>query len=90
MKKIKLRTIALLAIILGTLPLNAEPIQLATWTFETGYDVNENVYTPNDSPWAEISAQWFNAGAPIIIANEAVGETSNYSITGKTSRYWQL
>ena len=90
MKKSKLQILVLLALFLGNLPLSADPIELAKWTFETGYDVNENVYTPNDSPWAEVGAQWFNAGAPIFIANESVGTLSDYTITGKTSRYWQL
>ena len=90
MKKSKMQILVLLALFLGNLPLSADPIELAKWTFETGYDVNENVYTPNDSPWAEVGAQWFNAGAPIFIANESVGTLSDYTITGKTSRYWQL
>ena len=67
MKKSKLQILVLLALFWGNLPLSADPIELAKWTFETGYDVNENVYTPNDSPWAEVGAQWFNAGAPISL-----------------------
>lgn len=90
MKKSKLQILVLLTLFLGNLPLSADPIELAKWTFDTGYDVNENVYTPNDSPWAEVGAQWFNAGAPTFIANESVGTLSDYTITGKTSRYWQL
>ena len=63
---------------------------LASWTFDTGYSVAGNVYTPNDETWAEIKAQWFNAGAPQFVANEAVGEAADYIVTGKTSRYWQV
>lgn len=62
---------------------------LASWTFETGYDVSSLTYTPN----AEASSNetgWFNAGQPIILPNVYVGTQSDYHITGKSARYWQF
>ena len=73
----------------------ADVTTLASWTFDTGYDVSDNVYTPNASDadaYSAATAHWFNAGAPIIRANTILdgGNTSNYYVTGKTSRYWYL
>ncbi|MBQ8115560.1 MAG: chitobiase/beta-hexosaminidase C-terminal domain-containing protein [Prevotella sp.] len=65
-------------------------VQLASWTFEGGYDVSGNVYTPNSGTWAEVGATWFTAGAPQILADEAVGTQTDYVVTGKSSRYWLL
>lgn len=65
-------------------------VQLASWTFEGGYDVSGNVYTPNSGTWAEVGATWFVDGAPQILADEAVGTQTDYVVTGKSSRYWQL
>ena len=65
-------------------------VQLASWTFEGGYDVSGNVNTPNSGTWAEVGATWFAAGAPQILADEAVGTQTDYVVTGKSSRYWQL
>jgi len=90
MKKQSLFCVILLALLTGWLPMKADPVQLASWTFEAGYTVEGNVYTPNTEAWAEVSAQWFNAGQPQIVADEAIGTASDYVITGKTSRYWQL
>ena len=89
MKKNKF-LLSLLALALGSLHTQADPVQLASWTFETGYTVEENVYTPNSNEWAEVGTQWFNAVQPLIAANEAVSITKPAYITGKTSRYWQL
>ena len=63
---------------------------LASWTFDTGYNVAENVYTPNKSDWAEVGTQWFKDGQPQILPNTFVGTQSNYYVTGKTSRYWGI
>jgi len=90
MKKTNSFFLTLLALVLGMTNVNAESVQLASWTFETGYTVEENVYTPNSSDWAEVGAQWFNAGQPLVVANEAVSITKPFYLTGKTSRYWQL
>ena len=66
----------------------ADSTQLATWTFDTGYDVSSDVYTPNSNEWAEISTQWFNTSTPQFLPDEAVSAKSDYILTGKTSRYW--
>ncbi len=73
-----------------TFVLAQESTQLAKWTFDTGYTVADGVYTPNSDSWAEVKTQWFNNGQPIIVANEAVGNAADYTITGKTARYWAI
>lgn len=83
----------LLVALMAILPLAVsadETTQLAKWTFDTGYTVADNVYTPNSEAYAESDTQWFNAGAPTIVANEAVGTASDYTLSASTSRYWSL
>ena len=89
MKRKKL-LFSLLALASVVLQAQADPVQLASWTFDTGYTVEDNVYTPNDGEWAEVSTQWFSAVQPLIAANEAVSITKPFYVTGKTSRYWQI
>lgn len=67
-----------------------EPVQLAKWTFDTGYTVEDNVYTPNSDAYAESGSKWFSAGAPVIVANESVGSATDYTISGNSSRTWAL
>lgn len=67
-----------------------EPVQLAKWTFDTGYTVEGNVYTPNSDAYAESGSKWFSAGAPVIVANESVGSATDYTISGNSSRTWAL
>ena len=64
--------------------------ELANWTFETGYDVADGVYTPNESEWTAVGAQWFNAGAPSFLPNSAAGNAADYMVTASTARYWEL
>lgn len=88
--RIKTITLALLALLGLPLGIAAESTQLATWNFATGYDTSGNVYTPNGSTeWAETTA-WFKSGQPSIIANKAVGNTSDYVLSAMTARYWQF
>lgn len=89
----KLNFISLLVMLLSmmTVKANAQSTQLASWTFDTGYDVAENVYTPNSNAWAAVGALWFKDGQPSFIANEAVGTPSDYVMTAMSEgRYWQL
>lgn len=44
---------ALLSLLLLSLTTTAQTT-LASWTFDTGYDVVENVYTPNTNNWAQV------------------------------------
>ena len=90
MKRNRFFLLTLLALITGVLPMAADPIQLASWTFSTGYTVEENVYTPNTEAYAEGDNKWFKDGQPTIAANEAVGNAADYVVTGKTARYWRL
>ena len=88
----KFLSLKLMAALLTLMPLtaSADPVQLASWTFETGYDVSDLTYTPNSEAAADVTG-WFNGGQPVILANEAVGDKSNYTLTGMSSgRYWQL
>ena len=51
---------ALLALLL--VPSNAKAVELASWTFETGYNNSDLVYTPNTDSWAQIGSK-YTAGA---------------------------
>ena len=90
MKKNHIFLLTLLACLTASLPVKADATQLAKWTFDSGYTVANNVYTPNADDWAAVSAQWFNAGQPVIVADEAIGTATDYTLSGSTSRYWQL
>ncbi len=68
----------------------ADPTTLASWTFDTGYDVADNVYTPNTNDWAQVDTHWFKDGQPQILPNTFVGTQSDYYVTGKTARYWGI
>ena len=82
----------MLVALLALLPFTAaaQSVQLASWTFDTGYTVAENVYTPNSDAYAESGNKWFSDGTPVIVANTAIGTVSDYVMSGKTSRYWAL
>lgn len=86
----KMKSLGLMLIGLGMSISSMAQTELANWTFETGYDVADGVYTPNESEWTEVTAQWFNAGAPSFLPNSAVGNAADYMVTASTSRYWQL
>lgn len=52
----------LLVAILALLPMTAaaqDATQLAKWTFDTGYTVDGNVYTPNTDEWAQVGWNGF-------------------------------
>lgn len=90
MKRNLLNGLLFLLVSLFATTAKAQSTQLASWTFETGYDVAENVYTPNSNAWAAVGAQWFKDGQPKFVANEAVGNAADYIVTGSTARYWEL
>ena len=91
MKRNLLNGLLFLLVSLFATTAKAQSTQLASWTFETGYDVAENVYTPNSNAWAAVGALWFKDGQPSFIANEAVGTPSDYVMTAMSEgRYWQL
>ena len=89
MKKSFLTT--LLFAILALLPesVSAEATQLAKWTFDTGYDVSENVYTPNSSEWAQIGWNGFGT-LPKILPNEFTGTQGDYYVSAKGTRFWGI
>jgi len=72
----------------------ADPTTLASWTFDTEYDVVENVYTPNGT--AKVSSEAASKTSAIwtwnqqILPNTYIGTQSNYYVSGKTARYWYL
>lgn len=91
MKKNFLNGLLLMLASLFATSAKAESVQIANWTFETGYDVAENVYTPNSNAWAAVGHFWFKDGQPKFVANEAVGNAADYVMTAQSEgRYWQL
>lgn len=91
MKKNFLNGLLLMLVSLFATSAKAESVQIANWTFETGYDVAENVYTPNSNAWAAVGHFWFKDGQPKFVANEAVGNAADYVMTAQSEgRYWQL
>lgn len=74
--KNRIFTTGLLAASLAALPLAASADTLAEWNFEASDD---------------IAVTWFNAGAPEIAPDVAVGDASAYLLTAwSEGRYWQL
>lgn len=91
MKKNLLTGLLLMLVSLFATSAKAESVQIANWTFDTGYDVAENVYTPNSNAWAAVGHFWFKDGQPKFVANEAVGNAADYVMTAQSEgRYWQL
>lgn len=91
MKKNFLNGLLLMLVSLFATSAKAESVQIASWTFDTGYDVAENVYTPNSNPWAAVGHFWFKDGQPKFVTNEAVGNAADYIMTAQSEgRYWQL
>ncbi|MBR6605078.1 MAG: Ig-like domain-containing protein [Prevotella sp.] len=91
MKKNLLNGLLLMLASLFATSAKAESVQIANWTFDTGYDVAENVYTPNSNAWAAVGHFWFKDGQPKFVANEAVGNAADYVMTAQSEgRYWQL
>ena len=91
MKKNLLNGLLLMLVSLFATSAKAESVQIANWTFDTGYDVAENVYTPNSNAWAAVGHFWFKDGQPKFVANEAVGNAADYVMTAQSEgRYWQL
>lgn len=91
MKKNFLNGLLLMLVSLFATSAKAESMQIANWTFDTGYDVAENVYTPNANAWAAVGHFWFKDGQPKFVANEAVGNAADYIMTAQSEgRYWQL
>ena len=82
----------LLVCLFALLPLTAvaeETTQLAKWTFDTGYTVTDNVYTPNTEDWAEIGWNGFGT-LPQILPNEFTGNQSDYYVSAKGTRFWGI
>ncbi len=89
MKKNLLKMCGVMLALLSVPDVTLAQTTLASWTFETDYDVSELTYTPNTSASSDVTG-WFNAGQPIILPNTYTGTQSNYSLTGKSARYWQF
>ena len=66
-----------------------ETVQLAKWTFDTGYTVAENVYTPNSDDWAAIGWNGFGT-LPTILPNEYEGTQTDYYVSAKGTRFWGI
>lgn len=73
----------------------AQTQELASWTFETGYEttVQDGItyYTPSDKEWSESGAVWFSDHAPHIYPNNSVTAPDGYIVTAQSEgRYWQI
>ena len=82
----------LLVALLGLLPLTASAqntTQLAKWTFDTGYTVTDNVYTPSTNDWAAIGWNGFGT-LPCILPNEFNGNQNDYYVSAKGTRFWGI
>ena len=82
----------LLVALMTLLPLAVsadETVQLAKWTFDTGYTVAENVYTPNSDDWAAIGWNGFGT-LPTILPNEYEGTQTDYYVSAKGTRFWGI
>lgn len=82
----------LLVALMTLLPLAVqadETVQLAKWTFDTGYTVADNVYTPNSDDWAAIGWNGFGA-LPTILPNECEGTQTDYYVSAKGTRFWGI
>ena len=81
----------LLVTLFALLPFTAaaQSVQLASWTFETGYTVAENVYTPNGEDWAQVGWNGFGT-LPQILPNAFTGTQADYSLSVKGTRFWGL
>ena len=82
----------LLVALLGLLPLTAaaqNATQLAKWTFDTGYTVSDNVYTPSTDAWAAIGWNGFGT-LPRILPNEFTGNQNDYYVSAKGTRFWGI
>ena len=82
----------LLVALMTLLPLTVsadETVQLAKWTFDTGYTVGDNVYTPNSDDWAAIGWNVFGT-LPAILPNEYEGTQTDYYVSAKGTRFWGI
>ena len=82
----------LLVALMTLLPLTVsadETVQLAKWTFDTGYTVADSVYTPNSDDWAAIGWNGFGA-LPTILPNECKGTQTDYYVSAKGTRFWGI
>lgn len=81
----------LLVALLALLPLtaSADTERLASWTFSSGYDAVDNVYTPNNGEWKQVGWNGF-AALPKILPNECVGTVTDYYVSAKGTRYWGI
>lgn len=82
----------LLVALMPLLPLAVsadETVQLAKWTFDTGYTVADNVYTPNSDDWAAIGWNGFGT-LPTILPNEYEGTQTDYYVSAKGTRFWGI
>ncbi|MCI6861789.1 MAG: pectinesterase family protein [Prevotella sp.] len=82
----------LLVALMTLLPLAVsadETVQLAKWTFDTGYTVADNVYTPNSDDWAAIGWNGFGT-LPAILPNEYEGTQTDYYVSAKGTRFWGI
>ncbi|MDE5750116.1 MAG: hypothetical protein K2H87_05035, partial [Duncaniella sp.] len=73
-----------------------EATELASWTFETGYEETDLgggkfLYTPSATAEVKEITGWSNSNVPQILPEACVGDASGYSLSAYSEgRYWQL
>jgi len=73
-----------------------EPVTLASWTFETGYDVSRiddknSLYTPNGEAASGTSAIWYKDNTINILPETSEGTASSYVLSSYSeNRYHQI
>ncbi len=73
-----------------------EATQLASWTFETGYEETDLgggnfLYTPSETAEIKEITGWSNSNIPQIRPEACVGDAADYAVSAyNEGRYWQL
>ena len=66
-----------------------EATQLAKWTFDSGYTVSDNTYTPSDEAWEQVGWNGFGS-LPRILPNEFSGAQTDCYLSAKGTRFWGI
>ncbi len=73
-----------------------EATELASWTFETGYEETDLgggkfLYTPSATAEVKEITGWSNSNVPQILPETCVGDAAGYSLSAYSEgRFWQL
>lgn len=83
----------LLLCLIAAMGSKAAETTLASWAFDKAYDttVSEGVtyYTPNSDASVDVTG-WFNSITPCFRPTTSIGNATDYALTTKSGRYFQL